>query len=107
MNECAKQKTKLLDQLTFLFRCRVRDVYAPKCTFNFYHSSLHLWMKVVVALRGEAMNTSDRLTFYGAKFSFLLRYPLSKHHEVQSEFIAIHARSVFMNDWGINRMTFG
>lgn len=39
--------------------------------------------------------------------SFLLRYVSDEYPEVQSEFIAISARSVFMNDWGIDRVTFG
>jgi len=102
---CIEQETKLVDQLSFPFRYHARDIYVPKYALNFIVARCaYEWR---LSSRGEAMNASDRLTFYGAKSFFLLQYSSGKQFGVVgSEFYHCTHSYIFMNGWGIDRVTF-
>lgn len=68
---CIEQETKLLDQLSFSFRYHARDIYAPKYALNFIVARRAYEWRWSSRPVGEAMNASDRLTFYVANFLLL------------------------------------
>lgn len=108
-NEWMKTSSKKWNRsISFSVSLLCSDVYASKCTLNIIVARCTYewrWSRRVAWGSDECTRSINLL--WRKALSFLLRYPLGEHPEAPSEFIAVRGSSVFMNDWGIDRVTFG
>jgi len=74
------------------------DVYTSKCTLNFVVACTYEWKWS--SRHGEATNASDRLMIQSSFFYCDTCWVNIRSTEFLSQYI--RARSIFMNDWGID-----